>query len=83
MIEMITLDLSLYSNEAILRAIQDYVEIAHIEYQPKWEKNQAGHSMPDHVSCIFHFTQYDLELTKSEFCNYVLELTVSSGGPLC
>ena len=70
MINMMEFDLDLYSEEAILRAINDYRGIAEIE--SRREKSS--------IFCRFVHTQHSLELTMNEFENYVLELTVGMEG---
>ena len=65
----IAFDSLLYSKDALRQAIADYQELAHI---------QMAEREGEYI-CIISDTKYDLEETRLEFENYVLELTVSMG----
>ncbi len=70
LIMTIEFDEQLYSVAAIKQAICDYREIAEIVCEP----------MVSSIKCIITKSSYDMELTKLEFCNYVLSLSVSMDG---
>lgn len=65
----IVFDSLLYRKDALYQAIADYQELAHI---------QMAEREGEYI-CIISDTKYDLEETRLEFENYVLELTVSMG----
>lgn len=67
---MIRFDLSIYRENAVLSAIQDYRSIADIRCQ-KTKKEML---------CEIVHSEYDPALTEKEFCNYVIALTVSMEG---
>lgn len=67
---MIAYDKSLYSRQAIERAIEDYREIAHIFLTENKEE----------YLCEFREAQGEIELIQNEFSNYVLNLTIMMGG---
>lgn len=66
----IEFDNELYSAEAIEQATFDYKDIAFITSKP----TVSG------IQCVIEKSAYDIELTKLEFCNYVLTLSVSIDG---
>lgn len=66
----IDFDKQLYHEEAVRQAIADYREIAHVIFQP----TMTG------FRCSFLESKYDLQLTRLEFCNYVLSLSVAMDG---
>lgn len=63
-------DLTLYSEEAIHRAIQAFAEIASIDGSRKGEK----------YLCRICSSKLDPELTGLEFANYVLDMTLMMEG---
>ncbi len=67
---MIQFDTSLYSADAVLKAIEDYKDIASISCIKSHNK----------MICSIEHSEYDLDLTAHEFSNYVLGLTVSMNG---
>lgn len=60
---------SIYPEETVMQAIDDYKEICHI----KLIKKDGG------FECVFSKSVVDLELTAKEFANYLIEL-VNAGG---
>ena len=66
----IEFDSQLYSGAAVRQAILDYGDIAQIICTP------TDHGM----QCTIVKSAYDMILTKLEFCNYVLSLSVSMDG---
>ena len=66
----IEFDNQLYSGAAVKQAILDYGDIAQITCIP------TDHS----IQCTIVKSAYDMVLTKMEFCNYVLSLSVSMDG---
>ena len=57
-------DLAIYSESAILRAIEDYREICNIAVSKK----------NDLLMCEFSDCQYEPTVTAQEFSNYVIDL---------
>ena len=80
---MIAFDLSLYSEDAVLRAIQDYKGIAEIEYKATQKNPGLDNNAEKQIECVISHSMYDIETTRLEFCNYVLSLTISMGGFAC
>ena len=66
----IEFDKQLYSDAAVKQAIRDYKDIAQI----------ICSSTKQGVQCTIVKSAYDMLLTKLEFCNYVLSLSVTMDG---
>ena len=60
----ISFNKKVYRKDCVLRAIDDYAYIANISFS-----EHDGYYI-----CNFSNTKYDLEVTKKEFTNYLIEL---------
>lgn len=65
---IIQFDKSLYSEQAVKQAIDDYAPIAKIHIS----------CTPEYYVCSIVQSNYPIETTVQEFSNYVLNLTVMS-----
>ncbi len=64
----IDFDKSIYSEKAVRQAINDYASIADIEMI----------NTPERCVCSITRSDYPIEITRLEFSNYVLNLSVMS-----
>ena len=62
---IVEFDKSIYSDRAVRQAVVDYLSIADIEITDS-EK---------YYICLIKTSKYDMEITKLEFSNYVLNLS--------